>query len=211
MLKRGNQGDFMETIQYNNFSLALSLFILLDPFGNIPTFIAILKNLPTRRQLIVIMRELSLALVIIILFAFLGRPLLNFLRVGQETILISGGLILFMIALKMIFPKKTEDFFGGTINMEEEPFIVPLAIPLIAGPSVLAAVMIYSHQEDVSTLITAICIAWILATLILFSVPFLKRIIGVRGVAAGARLMGLVLTLISVQMFLDGISIFINK
>jgi len=199
----------MEVMQSTLFFLTLSLFILMDPFGNIPIYIAMLKDFSAKRQMIIIIRELTIALFVILLFTFMGKHLLDFLRVKQETISIAGGLILFMIAIKMIFPRGQEPFVDT--NMQEEPFIVPLAIPLIAGPSILAAIVIYSHQEGMITLLISICIAWVFSTLILLSAPFLKQILGIRGIMAGERLMGLVLTLISVQMLLDGVHLFINK
>ncbi|MEM7175003.1 MAG: MarC family protein [Chlamydiota bacterium] len=185
------------------FSLSFSLFLLMDPIGNIPVYIACLKNVPPKRQRLIIIRELLIALGIIILFSFLGNHLLVILHIDQRAIMVAGGIILFLIALKMIFPQKknayTDSFEDG------DPFIVPLAIPLIAGPSVLAAVIIYSNQESRMTLIAAICLAWALTTVILVSAPYIKRILGQRGTVACEKLMGLLLTMIATQMFLEGI------
>lgn len=191
------------------FAIAFSLFLLMDPIGNIPVYLAILKDVKAKRQKKIIFRELLIALAVIIIFSFVGEHLLDILGVGQETILISGGIILFIIALKMIFPSGKEGAYESPT--QGEPFIVPLAIPLVAGPSVLAAVMIYSHQEPLSVLITAIVVAWAVSTLILLSAPFLKKVLGVRGIIACERLMGLLLTLISVQMFLEGLSLYLQK
>lgn len=189
-------------------AISFALFLLMDPIGNVPVYLAILKDIEPKRQRIIVIRELLIALGVIILFTFLGEHLLNILKVKQETILISGGIILFIIALKMIFPN------GGGVaqNAQKgEPFIVPLAIPLIAGPSVLAAVMIYSHKESLPILIGAICIAWILSTIILMSASLLKKVLGDRGIIACERLMGLLLTLLAVQMLLEGITLFLQK
>lgn len=191
------------------FAISFSLFLLMDPIGNIPIYLAVLKDVKAKRQQRVIIRELLIALVIIILFTIVGEHLLNTLGVAQETILISGGIILFIIALKMIFPHGKEKTHESPAT--GEPFIVPLAIPLVAGPSVLAAVMIYSHQQQIRMLIGAICLAWVASTIILLSAPFLKKILGIRGIVACERLMGLILTLISVQMFLEGVSLFLQK
>lgn len=180
----------------------------MDPIGNIPVYLAILKDVEVKKQKKIIFRELLIALAVIILFTFVGEHLLDILGVGQETILIAGGIILFIIALKMIFPSgKVSAYESPT---KGEPFIVPLAIPLVAGPSVLAAVMIFSHREPLSLLITSIVVAWAVSTLILLCAPFLKRILGIRGITACERLMGLLLTLISVQMFLEGLSLYLN-
>lgn len=196
-------------MNHSLFTISFALFLLMDPVGNIPIYISVLKDVEPKRQRIIIIRELLIALGVIIVFTFIGEYLLEIINVGQETILIAGGIILFIIALKMIFPNGTS---YGTEGIEKgEPFIVPLAIPLVAGPSVLAAVMIYSHREPTSLLISSICIAWAFSTLILFASPFLKRILGSRGISACERLMGLLLTLMAIQMFLEGITLFQNK
>lgn len=191
------------------FSIAFSLFLLMDPIGNVPIYAAVLKKVPPHRQRIIIIRELLIALAVIFFFTLIGDTLLSFLGISHETILIAGGIILFIIALRMIFPTA-----GGVMDVPKgkEPFIVPLAIPLVAGPSVLAAVMIFSHR-DISflQLALAIIVAWIASTIILVSSSFLKRILGERGIIACERLMGMILTLIAIQMFLDGFSTVLNK
>ena len=192
------------------FTLSLSLFILMDPIGNIPVYISLLKNIDPREQRFIIVRELLIALGVIIAFKFMGRYLLDLLRVSQETILLAGGIILFIIALKMIFSSTSSDA-SITQSSQAPPFIVPLAIPLVAGPSVLAAVMIYSRSETTGVLVSAICIAWTFSTLILFAAPSIKKILGARGVLACEKLMGLLLTLMAIQMFLEGVLMFIQK
>lgn len=192
---------------YSLFSLTLALFFLMDSIGNVPMYIAILKDFDPPKQRKIIIRELIIALIVIVLFTFIGDSLLDVLSVGPATISISGGIILFIIAIRMIFPKGKDTSF----EPQGEPFIVPLAIPLVAGPAVLAAVMIYSHKEPITTLLLAICIAWALSTVILILAPFLKKILGVRGITAMERLMGLILTLMAVQMFLNGLSLYLEK
>lgn len=188
------------------FTVSLSLFLLMDGIGNIPLFIALLKDVPARRQKIVIARELIIALLIILLFEFFGASFLNLLEVKEHTILIAGGIILFLIALKMIFPSRAD---AEIEQREKEPFIVPLAIPLVAGPAVLAAVILYSNQRSSLVTVTAIFISWVATLIILLSSSFLKKILGWRGITACERLMGLLLTLIAVQMLLQGIGSFI--
>ncbi len=194
---------------YSLFSISFALFLLMDPIGNIPVYISILKDIKAKRQRRIIVRELLIALFVIILFTFVGEHLLTILHVGEETILISGGIILFIIALKMIFPSGKEGAYESPDR--SEPFIVPLAIPLVAGPAILAAVIIYSHREPLPLLIGSICIAWIASTIILLSAPFLKKILRTRGIIACERLMGLLLTLMAVQMFFEGLSFFLQK
>lgn len=191
------------------FSIAFSLFLLMDPIGNIPLYISVLKEIKPKRQRWIIFRELIIALVIIIIFDFLGNELLNFLHISRDAVQISGGIILFLIALKMIFPKAEGN--NTEQKSKQEPFIVPLAVPLIAGPSVLAAVMLYTHQQTSDLImIPAIIIAWLASLVILILSSYLHKLLGWRGITALERLMGLILIMIALQMFLDGIHSFIS-
>ncbi len=177
----------------------------MDPIGNIPIFLSVLKETNAKRQIKIIIRELIIALLIIICFYFIGEYLLQLLQVKHYTVMISGGIILFIIALRMIFPMQHMMEKNG-FRKDREPFIVPLAVPLVAGPAVLAAVMLYSHQDiPASITLTAIIIAWVASTIILICSNILKKILGMRGIIALERLMGLLLTLIAVQMFLEGL------
>lgn len=186
------------------FSLSLSLFILMDPIGNIPLFISILKDVNSRRQKVIIFRELLIALFAMLVFYFSGDYLLSILNISHGAVMMSGGIILFIIALKLIFPSMNSD---KQIIHDKEPFIVPLAIPLVAGPAVLAAVMLYSKQEiNEFLVISAILIAWTVTTAILLASAFLKKILGERGILACEKLMGLLLIMIAIQMFVDGLN-----
>lgn len=190
------------------FSVAFSLFLLMDPFGNIPIFTAVLKDIPRKKQAYIIMRELIIALVVIVAFYYVGDLILHFLGISQESVSLAGGIILFVIAMKMVFPADQEE---SSFKTKHEPFIVPLAIPMVAGPSILAAVMIFSH--DVTRehyLLPSIVIAWLASTGILLSSTMLTRLFGHKGLVAIERLMGLILTLIAIQMFLEGINLFIE-
>lgn len=190
-------------------SIAFSLFLLMDSIGNIPLYITVLKGVDAKRQRYVITREMLIALCIIILFSFIGNGLMHFLHVTHDTIQIAGGVILFLLCLKMIFPSPPEP---REAISHEEPLIVPLAVPLIAGPAVLAAVMIYSHQEvNPFVMIGAIFIAWAASLLILLASSYLKSVLGWRGIVAMERLMGLIMILIAIQMFMGGISSFVHK
>ncbi len=190
-------------------SVAFSLFLLMDPIGNIPFYISFLKGLDPKRQRYVIFREMIIALFIIVLFNYLGDGLMRFLHVENDTIQIAGGIILFLLCLKMIFPPPHDP--NESLPHEAEPFIVPLAVPLVAGPSVLAAVMIYTKQETNTLMMGAILLAWAASLIILMCSSLLKNILGWRGILALERLMGLILTLIAVQMLLSGISAFVQR
>ncbi len=187
-------------------TIAFPLFLLMDPIGNVPIFISLLKKYPPHKQRKIILRELFIALLVIIAFNFVGEGILALLGVEQYTTMITGGIILFLIALKMIFPNKHDR--DGDEAYHKEPYIVPLAIPLVAGPAVLAAVMLFAHTHPFSITVPAIIIAWIASVLILLASSFLQRLLGWRGISALERLVGLVLTMIAVEMFLKGVTLY---
>lgn len=185
-------------------SAATMLFLIMDPLGNLPVVLSILKHFDKKRQRVILIRELLAALVILMLFLFAGKSILGFLHVQPETLSISGGVILFIIAIKMIFPS------AGSITglaAGEEPFIVPMAIPMIAGPSVIAALLLLSSQYPTRMfeLSMSVLLAWIGTSGVLMFYRFFHKILGERGLKAVERLMGLLLVMISTQMFLDGV------
>lgn len=184
-------------------SAAVLLFFLMDPLGNIPVLLAVLKDIDPKRQRVIIAREVCIALVILIIFLFMGKPLLNFLHLQQEAVTISGGLILLIIGLRMIFPKP-EGIMGH--QPSGEPFLVPIAIPLIAGPSILAMLilMTQSNPGNMKNWLMAVVLAWAASSAILLSAPSLLRILKLRGLTALERLMGMILVMMAVQMLING-------
>lgn len=189
---------------------ALLLFLILDPLGNIPVFLSILRRLPPSRQRLVIARELLIALGVLMLFLWGGRYVLEAMHLRQESVAIAGGLVLFLIGLRMIFPPP-EGLMGEL--PEGEPFIVPLAIPMVAGPSGMAAVMLMGTQEPgrMDEWSLALMIAWGATAAILFSATYLYRWLGTRVLIAIERLMGMLLVALSVQMLLDGLAAYIAR
>lgn len=185
-------------------SAALLLFLILDPLGNIPVFLSLLKPLPANRQRIVLIRELLIALAVLFIFLWAGRYVLEAMHLRQESVSIAGGIVLFLIGLKMIFPSP-EGMFGETEG--GEPFIVPMAIPLVAGPSGMAAVMLFSTQYPDRMLdwSLALFLAWLGTAVILLSATSLYKLLGKPVLIAVERLMGMLLVAISVQMLLDGV------
>ena len=185
-------------------SAALLLFLILDPLGNIPIFLSLLKPLTPKRQRIVLIRELLIALAVLFILLWAGKYVLQAMHLRQESVSIAGGIVLFLIGLKMIFPSP-EGMFGETEG--GEPFIVPMAIPLVAGPSGMAAVMLFSTQYPDRMLdwSLALFIAWFGTALILLSATSLYKLLGKPVLVAVERLMGMLLVAISVQMLLDGI------
>ncbi|KMV74201.1 antibiotic transporter, partial [bacteria symbiont BFo2 of Frankliniella occidentalis] len=192
------------------FSAAVLLVLIMDPLGNLPIFMSVLKHIDPKRRRVIIIRELLIALVIMLLFLFTGEKMLAFLNLRAETVSISGGIILFLIAIKMIFPSPESTTSG--LPAGEEPFLVPLAIPLLAGPSLLATLMLMSHQYpgDMGMLIIALSIAWGITAAILMMSGLFLRLLGSKGVNARERLMGLILIMIATQMFLDGIRAYLK-
>lgn len=192
------------------FSAAVTLFLIMDPLGNIPVFLSALQNVEPKRRTFVIIRETVIALVVMILFLFVGQYLLDFLGLKQESISIAGGIILFLIALKMIFPHEKNE---SENKAEEEPFIVPLAIPLIAGPSLLATLLLFVRSEPTRMFdwLIALLIAWGISSLILLASPFVQKVLKERGLIAVERLMGMILVALSVQMFLNGVAEYLKK
>ena len=190
-------------------SAALLLFLILDPLGNIPVFLGLMKGLPPARQRVVIVRELLIALAVLMLFLWGGQYALDLMHLRQESVSIAGGIVLFLIGLRMIFPSP-HGLMGDV--PEGEPFIVPLAIPMIAGPSGMAAVMLLGSQEPgrMGDWMLALVIAWAITATILFSATYLERWLGTRVLTAIERLMGMVIVAISVQMLMDGIASFLH-
>lgn len=190
-------------------SAALLLFLILDPLGNIPVFLGLLKPLPAHRRRIVLARELLIALGVLFAFLWGGKYVLEAMHLRQESVSIAGGIVLFLIGLKMIFPS-AEGMFGEV--PDGEPFIVPMAIPLVAGPSGMAAVMLLAAQEPgrMADWSLALTLAWLGTAALLFSATYLYKILGMRVLVAVERLMGMLLVAISVQMLLDGVAAYLR-
>ena len=184
---------------------ALLLFLILDPLGNIPVFLSMLRRLEPQRQRVVLARELLIALAVLMLFLWAGKYALDAMHLRQESVAIAGGIVLFLIGLRMIFPPP-EGLMGEIPG--GEPFIVPMAIPLVAGPSGMAAVMLMGSKEPdrLGEWSLALLLAWAATSAILFSATSLYRLLGARALTAIERLMGMLLVAISVQMLLDGVT-----
>ncbi len=190
-------------------SAALLLFLILDPLGNIPVFLSLLRGMPAKRQRVVLVREMLIALGVLMAFLWGGRYALELMHLRQESVSIAGGIVLFLIGLRMIFPPP-EGLMGELPG--GEPFIVPMAIPLVAGPSGMAAVMLMGSQEPgrMGDWSLALLIAWAATAAILFSATYLYKWLGMRVLTALERLMGMVIVAISVQMFLDGVAAYLR-
>lgn len=191
-------------------SAVITLFLIMDPLGNIPLFLSALKNVSPGRRRRVLVREIVFAYVVLLACLFVGSLALELLGLEQESISVAGGIVLFLIALRMIFPGE-----GGSAGEtpEGEPFLVPLAVPLIAGPSTLAALLLLQRSSpgQMGSLFVALTIAWALSGAILLASPFFYRVLRERGLMAMERLMGMLLVMVAVQMFLNGVRTFLAR
>jgi multiple antibiotic resistance protein len=187
------------------FSAAILLFFVMDPIGNIPLFLAALRPVDPARRLWVVGRELLIAYGLLVGFLYAGRPLLSVLGISGPALTMAGGIVLFLIAIRMVFPVE-----HGSLEepVDGEPFVVPLAIPYIAGPSALASVLLMTSRDPGRHLewLTAVSLAWLASAVILLLGAKLSRFLGEKGIAAIERLMGMVLVASAVQMFLDGVA-----
>jgi MarC family membrane protein len=191
-------------------SATILLVLVMDPFGNMPLVISVLKDVDARLRTRLVLRECAIAYVVLLAFMFGGDKFMHLLRLSDNALAIAGGLILFLIALRMVFPH-AEGIFGD--SGEKGSFIVPLAIPAIAGPSALATVLLLVSREPqrIFDWVAALSLAMLVSTLVMVSAQRISGWIGRRGVIALERLMGLVLTAIAVEMLLAGIERFIAQ
>ena len=186
-------------------SAAALLFFVMDPFGNSPLMLSLLKDVEERRRFRVVFRELLIALAVLLLFLFVGQDILNFLGLQRQSVAIAGGIVLGVIGLRMVFPRP-EGVMGRQIG--GEPFIVPLAIPLIAGPSAMAMVILMARSEPAATgkWVTALLLAWAGTAAVLLMAPMLYRVLRERGLIAIERLMGMILIMLAVQLVVNGVT-----
>jgi MarC family membrane protein len=185
-------------------SAAFLLFLVMDPLGNIPFFLPVLAGCEPARRNRVVLRELLVAFAVMVAFLFAGAQLLRLLAVTEPALTIAGGVVLFLIALRMVFPSPERSMHE---KIEGEPFIVPLAIPYVAGPSTLATeVLLMSREPDRwPEWLLALTIAWLATAVIIALGSRLSRFLGQRGLIAMERLMGMVLVAVAIQQFLNGV------
>ena len=186
------------------FSATVLLFLVLDPFGNIPFFLSVLKNLPDARQIRVIIREMLLALCVLVIFLFGGHHLMTVLQISEPSLSIAGGIVLFLIAIKMIFGGYEQAFAGGNSS---DPLIFPLAVLAVAGPSAMATILLLMAREPARwpEWLLALLVAWFFTGIIVLTSAKLHRLLGDRVLSALERLMGMLLITVSVEMFIKGV------
>lgn len=187
-------------------ALALTYFLVANPIGNSPVILSLVKHFDFERQKKIIFREAMISLLLAFFFQFFGEVFLGMLHVSDFALSITGGVVLFIIALQMIFHKPENP---QEIHLKQEPFIVPIAIPLVSGPGLLTMIMITSRSGESSlTVSLGIAIAWIGVTAVLVGSPYLQRLLGKQGLAAMEQVMGMILGLIAVQMLVNGARLF---
>lgn len=186
------------------FGIAVLVFLVTDPFGNIAIFLAALKNVAPGRRMRIALRELLLALVLLMVFLTFGDKILSGLGLSREATAIAGGIILFVIAMRLIFPRP-EGVLGDL--PDGEPLLVPLATPAVAGPSALAVLMTLrnTHEGPLWELYLAVGLAWLATASILLQASWLQKFLGQRGLTAVERLTGMLLIMLSVDMLLDNL------
>lgn len=189
----------------NFWTAVATLALIMDPLGNVPLFAAVLQRFSDRERLRIVIRELLIALTILMLFLHAGHYLLAFLGLKPATLRIAGGVILFLIALRMVFPSREAKLEAGE---DEEPFVVPLAVPLVAGPAAIAVLMLLANSEPdrIGQWTLALLISWCLCAVVLLSSSFLIAKLSRRLLRAAERLMGMILIMLGAQMLLDGVA-----
>lgn len=192
------------------FSITVLFFLLMDPLGNLGACQSMMQWVTPQRQTKVILREMAIALLVMVVVAAIGDGLVDLLKISETTVYFASGLIGFLFAINILFPSLRHP----RANLpKEEPFIIPFAIPLIAGPSLLAMIILAAHSETIGfekTMI-ALVIAWLASLIIMLGYKQLGRLLGQNGVGACERLMAMILVMISIQRFLEGTKLFITK
>ena len=191
-------------------SAAVVLALVIDPLGNVPIVNAMLAGLPARRRRLVIARECAIAFATLALFMVFGRKFLDLMHLSETSVSIAGGVILFMIAIRMVFAHP--EGVLGMPRRDGEPLIVPLAVPLIAGPSAIATVMLMVSREPdkIGMWGAALTAAMAFATIVLLAGAKLQEWLGEHAMQAIERLLGLILTAVAVEMLLAGIKTFVE-
>ncbi|MFB9122453.1 NAAT family transporter [Paraburkholderia dipogonis] len=198
-------------MEYTFLSATVLLILITDPLGNIPLFISCLRGVSPKRRTIVILREVAIAFAILLIFMVVGDRFLRMMSLTDQSLRIGGGIVLFLIALRMVFPHPDGPFGGDTRG--GEPLIVPLAIPALAGPSALATVMLLTSQAPGKMFewIGALTVTMVVCAIVLMLAERIQAWLGERAMMAFERLMGLVLVAISVEMMLGGIRSFVHQ
>jgi multiple antibiotic resistance protein len=194
----------MSETSFSILSTALLLTFVLDPFGNIPVLLSLLRDMDERRRYRIIIREVLIGLAILLMFLFLGDSFLRVFHLETEAVTIAGGIIFFIFGIRMIFP---DEKGSAVFPADADPLVVPIALPMIAGPSALATLLVLSNNHPGKTLelFYALLLAWVVSALFFLAAPLLYKVLKDKGLTAMERLMGMLLLIMSVQMFINGL------
>lgn len=205
MLNSNHIGHFMDSLFQN----ALTFFLVTNPIGNSPTILALVKDFSFKDQQRIILREALFSLIVALCFQYLGELFLNMLNIETYAVTLCGGLLLFLLSLQMIFAIAKQN--ETTTALKQEPFIVPVATPLLAGPGLLTIIMLTSKMEQNNLRVTlSLVIAWIGVFVVMAVAPYLQRLLGRRGMLALEQFMGMLLAIISMGMIVQGINLFLD-
>lgn len=194
------------------FQTSFLFLIILDPVGNIPIFVGLLKDFEFKQQFAIIIRELLISLLILLLFFFFGQGFFTLLNIKQSSLQVAGSTTFFLIGVKMLFSQhKGNDLQPKPVH--KEPFIVPLATPAVAGPAIIATVMLYANNQEIPKLLVllAIIISWLLLVPFLLAAPFIKKVFKENGIIAAERLFAYLVILVAVQMAISGLQTTFNS
>jgi len=186
------------------FSTTITIFLIMNPLGNLPIFITTLKPIDPQRHSKIIIRETIIAFLVLAIFMFFGEYFLRGVQISDQALGIAGGIILFLIALRMVFPEHRRE---RNRHVSGEPFIVPLAIPITAGPGAMTTVMLLAtqHPDHKFIVLFALTLASVAFGCIVLGAPYFSKVLGEKGLSALERLSGMMLTAVAVQMFLAGL------
>lgn len=191
------------------FQIALTFFLVTNPIGNSPTVLALVKSYDFEKQKKILLREGIISFFIAIFFQYLGEKFLSLLHVSDYAMTLCGGILLLIISLGMIFPKGEA---SSQKLQAQEPFIVPIATPLLSGPGVLTMIMLFAKQERNDLKISAaIFLAWAGVIAVMIAAPYLQKLLGKRGLTALEQLMGMILSMISLSMIVNGLQLFLKS
>lgn len=190
-------------------AITLLIFLIMDPVGNVTSFLQVLENHTARQKRRIILREMLFALALMLFFAYLGEKFLWILEMSETTVRLVSGMILFGISMQILFPSANS--LRMRLKPENHPILVPLAVPLIAGPAILATILLYAHMDPTTYILPfGIFIAWVPATVILLLSPQILRATGRNGLRAMERLIGMILIMLATQRVLEGIQLFVS-
>lgn len=187
-------------------SIAITFFLIANPIGNSPAIIALIKDFEFDKQKKIMLRESLYALLLALFFQYSGEVFLNQLQIANYTLSLSGGILLLLVALDMLFHTQSTSKTSGN---KKDPVFVPIATPLISGPGLLSMIMVFSQREQNNLKVSlAILLAWVGITIVLASAPYLNRILGNKGLSVMEQIMGLLVAMMSIELIVSGAQMF---